>query len=308
MSPSRDPAPRGQGAIAREPRPASVFPGGTYVTPAATPVSLLGRLLGGWRWAFYSQYVRIVLEARGLAVRGVYDDSAWAGSSLSVLRLIERFRGRFVVSGLDNLRAAAASGPYVFVANHMSTLETQVLPVLIVPFMPVTFVVKEGLVKGNVFGPVLRSRDPIAVRRKSPREDLEAVLDGGVERLRRGISIVVFPQSTRSPVFRPEGFNTLGTKLAARAGVSALPVAIKSDFWGEEGLFRGFGPIRPERTVHFEFGRPMPVSGRGKEQHLEIVRFIESRLRLWAAESGAAPPAGRVGPAGAPVSMRARRR
>jgi 1-acyl-sn-glycerol-3-phosphate acyltransferase len=276
MIPSRDPA--------REPRPAPWFSGDSYATPAGTPVSVLGRLLGGWRWAFYSQYIGIVFAARKLAVQGRYDDQAWADSSLSIARLIERHRGRFAVGGLDNLRSAAKAGPHVFIANHMSTLETQILPVLVVPFMPVTFVVKESLVKGKVFGPVLRSRDPIAVRRKNAREDLEAVLDGGVERLRRGISIIVFPQSTRSPVFRPEGFNTLGTKLAAKAGVPALPIAIKSDFWGEEGLFRGFGPIRPERTVHFEFGRPMAVSGRGKEQHLEIVRFIESRLAFWGAE------------------------
>jgi 1-acyl-sn-glycerol-3-phosphate acyltransferase len=166
----------------------------------------------------------------------------------------------------------------------MSTLETQVLPVLIVPFMAVTFVVKESLVKGSVFGPVLRSRDPIAVGRRNPREDLDAVLEGGAERLRRGISIIVFPQSTRTPVFRRDAFNTLGIKLAARTGAPVIPVAIKSDFWGEEGLFRGFGPIRPERTVHFEFGSPIKVEGRGREQHLQIVEFIESRLRSWGAE------------------------
>ncbi len=259
------------------------FPDDHYETPADVRISLWSRLLGRWRWVYYIPYIDIVLKARSLSVRGLYDDSAWAESSISVVRLIERHRGRVDIRGLDNLRRAAGSGPFVFIANHMSTLETQVLPVLIVPFMPVTFVVKESLLTGRVFGPVLRSRDPIAVGRRNPREDLQAVLSGGAERLGKGISIIVFPQSTRSPVFRPESFNTLGIKLAARVGVPVIPIAIKSDFWGEEGLFRGFGPIRPERTVHFEFGAPIKVEGRGKEQHLQIVEFIRSRLNSWGA-------------------------
>ena len=259
------------------------FPEDRYSTAANPPVALLHRLLGRWRWAFYLQYFGVVVAARKLAVRGLYDDAAWAESSLDILRIVERNRGRFEIAGIDNLRRHAGARPFVFIANHMSTLETQILPVLIAPLMPVSFVVKEGLVTSRVFGPIMRSRDPVVVQRRNPREDLEEVLREGGQRLRRGVSLVVFPQSTRSPVFRRELFNTLGVKLAAAACVAAFPVAVKTDFWGEEGLFRGFGPVRPERTIHIEFGRPIAVSGRGKEQHLEILEFIESRLRLWQA-------------------------
>ncbi|MBE3064084.1 MAG: 1-acyl-sn-glycerol-3-phosphate acyltransferase [Spirochaetes bacterium] len=254
-----------------------------YATSPVAPVSFLNRILGGWRWVFYAQYVVGVLRARKMAVRGLYDDSAWAESSFGVLRTIERNRGRFEITGIDRVRSAAGQGPLIFISNHMSTLETQVLPALIAPFMPVTFVVKERLATSPVFGPIMRSRDPITVGRKNPREDLEAVLRGGVERLQRGVSIIVFPQSTRSPVFNPEAFNTLGIKLASEAGVPVMPIAVKTDFWGDEGLFRGFGPIRPERTIHIEFGSLLKVAGRGKDQHLEIVKFIESRLSRWGA-------------------------
>ena len=262
------------------------FPDDHYTTSPLCPLSLLNRMLGGWRWVFYAQYVVGVLRARKMAVRGLYDDSAWAESSFGVLRTIERNRGRFDITGIDNVRTAAGQGPLVFISNHMSTLETQVLPALIAPFMPVTFVVKERLATSPVFGPIMRSRDPITVGRSNPREDLEAVIRGGVERLRRGVSIVVFPQSTRSPVFNPDAFNTLGVKLASKAAVPVMPIAVKTDFWGDEGLFRGFGPIRPERTIHIEFGRPFKVAGRGRDEHLEIVQFITSRLRRWGAQDG----------------------
>lgn len=229
----------------------------------------------------YFDYFIEVLRARSRAVRGIYDDVEWAESSYRVLRTLERNRGRFHIVGLENVRKAASEAPYVFISNHMSALETQVLPTLIVAHMPVTFVVKERLVKSPIFGPVMRSREPIAVKRKNAREDLEAVLSQGRDLLQRGKSIIVFPQSTRRPIFRPEDFNSLGVKLASKAGVRVFPIAVKTDFWGERGLFRGFGPVRPSRTIHIEFGTPMEVSGRGKEVHQKIVDFIAARQSEW---------------------------
>ena len=56
--------------------------------------------------------------------------------------------------------------PVVFIGNHMSTLETMVLPGLIAPHREVTFVVKESLVKPSAF----RSCDEIE-RSDCCRED-----------------------------------------------------------------------------------------------------------------------------------------
>ncbi|WP_455383644.1 lysophospholipid acyltransferase family protein [Salinispira pacifica] len=257
------------------------FPEDSYATPAGRHISLFNRLTAGWRWALYLEYGLEVLRARSLAVKGEYDDAQWAESSYRVVQAIERNRGRFDVQGIDNLRGAADRAPYVFVSNHMSTLETQVLPSIIAPEMRVTFVVKRQLVDSPIFGPVMRSRDPVVVERKNAREDLAAVLSKGRELLASGVSVIVFPQSTRSPVFSRDSFNSLGVKLASSAGVPVFPIAVKTDFWGEQGLFRGFGPVRPERTIHIEFGQPLPVEGRGRDVHEAVLDFIESRQKRW---------------------------
>src|SRR4030043_2323348 len=131
-----------------------------------------------------------------------------------------------------------SEGPVLFIGNHMSTLETMVLPCIIAPHREVTFVVKESLVKHPLFGDVMRSRNPIVVGRTDPRKDLEAVMNGGMDLLSKGISIVIFPQSTRSVEFIPEEFNSLGVKLAKKAGVKVVPIAIKTDFWGNGKLIK----------------------------------------------------------------------
>ncbi len=112
--------------------------------------------------------------------------------------------------------------------------------------------VKESLVRHPLFGDVMRSRDPIVVGRTDPRKDLEAVMNGGMELLSKGISIVIFPQSTRSVEFRPEEFNSLGVKLAKKAGVKVVPVALKTDFWGNGKVIRELGPLDSRKTYLYK--------------------------------------------------------
>ena len=146
--------------------------------------------------------------------------------------------------------------------------------------------VKESLLKYPFFGPVLGSREPIVVGRSNPREDLVAVLEGGEARLKQGRSVIVFPQSTRSSVFDPAHFNTIGVKLAKRAGVPVIPVALKTDAWGNGNLLKDFGPVDVKKTIHFEFGAPMRIEGTGKAEHQQITEFIINRLGVWGREIG----------------------
>ena len=257
------------------------FPGDGYTTPAGVPRALSEYLLLGSRWSVYLHFIGTILRSRALALAGKYDDEAWAYASREIIHNLERCQARLHIEGMDRVRAS--EGPLVFVANHMSTLETVALPGLIVPMKPVTYVVKEKLMHGFFWGPIMRSRNPIPVSRSDPRADLDIVMREGCARLAAGISVIVFPQGTRTEVFDRSRFNSLGAKLAAKAGVQLLPIAVKTDYWGSSGILRGFGPIRRDRPIHIEFGDPAPVVGRGKAEHEHCLDFIESRLRAWGA-------------------------
>jgi 1-acyl-sn-glycerol-3-phosphate acyltransferase len=212
-------------------------------------------------------------------MKGLYDKAAWIDSSLDILHLIERCGGKFHITGLDHMREV--KGPAVYISNHMSTLETMVFPGIIAPFREVTFVVKDSLVKHPFFGAVMRSRNPIVVSRANSREDLMIVLNKGMELLAKGISVVIFPQSTRNAEFNPAEFNSLGVKLAGRAGVPVVPVAIKTDFWENGRIFKDLGPISRNKPVYIEFHSPLSVKGNGKEENEKIIDFISSKLKSW---------------------------
>lgn len=251
----------------------------TYHTPPDNRPTLLARVSPWPELVFYAPVLRVVLRSSLQAIRGRYGPEQWVEASLGIIRAMEGVGMRLSIEGMENLRKF--DGAAVFMANHMSTLETFVLPSIIQPLKPVTFVVKDSLLRYPVFGPIMRSRDPVAVGRKNPREDLVAVLKGGEERLRRGISIIVFPQGTRFPKVEAGQFNTLSAKLAARAGVPLVPIALMSDAWGSGKVLRDFGRVDPAKPVRFRFGEPFPCDGKGVRAHTAGLDFILSTLDEW---------------------------
>lgn len=228
---------------------------------------------------FYGKILRIVFAGSFKVKRGQYDTAAWSESSLAAIDALKAVGGHVEITGTELF--AAVEGPCVFIGNHMGTLETFALPCMIAPFKEVTFVVKQSLIDYPVFKHLIRSRDPIVVGRANPRDDLKAVLEGGFERLKRGTSIIVFPQTTRSDVFDPATFNSIGVKLAKKAGVPIVPIAIKSDAWRNGRFLKEFGAIDTSKKAYFAFGEPLRVHGRGDEEHKTIIDFILAKQKEW---------------------------
>lgn len=251
----------------------------TYATDPDTPRLFLDKLAFNTRIVFLIKFINQVFKSSSKAKKGIYDTAAWAKSSYDIFKLIESVGGRFSLTGLYNIKNS--QGPVIFVSNHMSILETMIFPCIIAPVKDTTFVVKDNLITYPVFGPVMRSRDPIVVSRSNSREDLITVMTKGKELLANGMSIVIFPQSTRNVQFKPEEFNSLAVKLAGKAGVPVIPIAIKTDFWTNGKYLKDFGAIHRDRTIHMAFGKPIPIYGAGKEEHKKIVDYITDHLAEW---------------------------
>ena len=247
-----------------------------------TPPGREGRLARRFpRLFLYPMIWKYIGVGACVALRGRYDNEFWALNSRQVLHSLEYVGCRIHVEGLDHI--LEVQGPCVFVGNHMSALETVILPGLIDPRKRTTFVVKRSLTTAFAFGHIMRSRDPVVVDRKNPRDDLASMLAGSEERLARGISVVIFPQATRSPYFDREQFNSIGVKVAKRNNVPLIPLALKTDAWGcgARGVLKDYGIVTPDLPVHFRFGKALRVEGNGKEEQEHLCRFIEDSLAEW---------------------------
>jgi len=231
---------------------------------------------------FYQLMAKEVLGGAKDGKHGRLTSESYYRNAAGIFRAVERVGGVIEVTGYE--KVPAENWPYVFVANHMSVLETFLFAALIHPKGEHKFVVKKSLTEYPVFKHVMLALNPIVVGRENPRKDLTAVLTQGVEKLHSGISMIIFPQRTRTAEFEPDKFNTIGIKLARRAGVPVVPVALKTDFWGQGKIIKDFGGIFPEKKVHFCFGAPIEIKGRGQEEHEHVVKFIGEHIKKWEEE------------------------
>ena len=249
----------------------------TYTTPDDVRLSPK-RFLLGRRLALYIDFFKIVLRCRKLSLKGQFPDKVFWDQSDKIREVMEHYGGKFVIEGLSHLHT---QGPFVVVANHMGVLETQLFPWIIGSFTPLSVVMKESLYNSGLFGPIATATKSIGLTRQNLKADLDKIMSEGVDHLKKGRSIVLFPEGTRKSSFQRKDFNSLGVKLAARAGAKVLPVAIKTDFMEPGKISSYFGPIRPEKTIRFSIGEALPVEGRGKQQHQAVLDFIESKLKEW---------------------------
>ncbi len=226
---------------------------------------------------FYKKLIPIILNASKKAKKHNYSYEEWVESSLNVIRSLEESGVEFHIDGIDNINLLQKN-PAVVIANHMSTLETFILAGILYPHLRITFVVKKQLTEIPIFKHIMISTNPIAVTRKNPREDLKMVLEEGTKRLSDGYSVIIFPQTTRLYEFDVKEFNSIGIKLAKKANVPIIPLALKTDAWQQGKLIKDFGKIDPSKKVYFYFGKPIHIKGLGQEEHKEVIKYITKHL------------------------------
>ncbi|MDX9979554.1 MAG: lysophospholipid acyltransferase family protein [Lentisphaeria bacterium] len=250
-----------------------------YHTPADARAGLGCRLLPWARLHFYRLAIPALIRGRRQALNGEFNNQVFAERAEDILRAVEYCGAKVHVTGLEHI--VGTSGPAVFVGNHMSMLDTFLLPAAISHYKGVGFVLKESLTRNWLMGPVCHAQQAITVGRQNPREDLAQVLTQGVERLSRNHSVIIFPQGTRSASFPVGKFNTLGVKLARRANVALIPCALKTDFLENGRWLKDLGPVHPERDVHIAFAPAITDLADQRAVHEQCIAFLRARLGEW---------------------------
>lgn len=193
----------------------------------AIPVGLLDRTGRGCRW-----------------IAG-----AWSRNLLRIGRV------RVRVEGLENL----AKGPAVYAANHASAVD---IPIVFA-HLPVDFRIihKRSLRFVPLLGQAMWAARHIAIDRSNPfhaRRSLAAAAD----RLRQGMSLMVFPEGTRSPDGEVHRFKRGSLALALDARVPVVPVSLV----GVRAVVpHGFFSLRPG-TVTLRVHPAVSVEGRAHEE------------------------------------------
>ena len=161
-------------------------------------------------------------------------------------------------------------GPYVVVANHQSMLD-----ILLLSHLPreMKWVAKEELFKTPWVGWMLRMTGDIPVRRGDAESGGEA-LEKAKAYLARGMSVMMFPEGTRSTRGTMLPFKSGAFRLAIEAGVPVLPVAVSGT---AHGMPKGGPWVRPCRATA-RILEPVAVDGLRPEDTARLRDQVRERI------------------------------
>jgi 1-acyl-sn-glycerol-3-phosphate acyltransferase len=170
------------------------------------------------------------------------------------------------VTGRENLNKNAA---YVFASNHLSLFDIPVLQ----RWVPNNFgfIFKKELAKIPVFGWQLYLGPHIIIDRKNPEKAMRSIGRAKKRLTKKGISILLFPEGTRSKTGEIQSFKRGAFHLAAQVGFAVVPVTI-------EGT-RPLMSKKPFRinpgTVSLHFDKPiLPDNLSSRKDELELMEKV----------------------------------
>lgn len=172
------------------------------------------------------------------------------------------------VKGAENI---PKEGSVVFVANHQSYLD---IPLIISSSgMVMGFIAKYEILRVPMLSGWMKLLQCVFLKRKSPHQSVEA-MNKGVETIKKGYSLVIFPEGHRSRSNEIKQFHHGSFKLAFRSGVPIIPVTIDGSFH----LYEEHKKPMPG-TVNITFHPPVQTAGLTREQQNEIPDKVFSIIK-----------------------------
>ena len=179
------------------------------------------------------------------------------------------------VTGLANV---PRTGPVIIAGNHVSFADEIFTPLAarrqVFYFAKAEYFNSPGI-RGSTMGAVFRGLGQVSVERRDTRS-AAASIDIGVDVLRGGKALGIYPEGTRSPDGRLHKFRTGVARVAIRSAAPVVPVGLV-----------GTRDVQPPGTkrwhrapVEVHFGPPMDFSGReADERSARKLRTITEEIR-----------------------------
>ncbi|TVP75865.1 MAG: 1-acyl-sn-glycerol-3-phosphate acyltransferase [Gemmatimonadales bacterium] len=221
-------------------------------------------------WVLVAAFLRLPWAGRHCQPAG----RAWARILLRAASVRVRFEG---------LEAVDWDQPHIVVANHQSWFDVFALA----GHLPARyrFAAKEELGRIPIFGPAWKACGHISVARGNLSRAVDSLNQAGKRVRRDRLTVVMFPEGTRSSDGRLQAFRKGAFVLGIQTGVEIVPVGISgSRRIMPKGTFR----IRPGEIV-VRIGEPIPTAGREMKERNQLRDEARRRVLGLMDDPGALP-------------------
>jgi len=147
--------------------------------------------------------------------------------------------------------------PAVFIFNHQSAVDVLIMAKLL---RKDAVAVGKKELQYTPFGPIFKAAGMVFIDRKNKDKAIKS-LKPAVDALKRGTSLAIAPEGTRSKDYKLGSFKKGAFHMAMQAGVPIVPVIIKN---AHDALPKGSNLIRPS-VVEVVIGKPISTKRWKKE-------------------------------------------
>ncbi|MFZ4735743.1 MAG: lysophospholipid acyltransferase family protein [Bradymonadia bacterium] len=230
-------------------------------------------LLSVYGWALMSLTVVLcfVVTALVLALTWPLDRGRyWAGRAARVTGTLAARGNPFLRFSWGGTPPEDPRKPYVVVSNHESNFDPFLLA-----FLPweMKFLSKKSLFRVPFFGWAMWLAGDLSVDR-GDKSNRGRALDGVAAVLKRKVSVLVFPEGTRSRTDEMLPFRHGGFRLAIEQGVDVLPLGIAGT---RDALPKGTWKFSPARAVVL-IGAPISTAGLTPEDAPALAERVQAAV------------------------------
>jgi 1-acyl-sn-glycerol-3-phosphate acyltransferase len=162
-------------------------------------------------------------------------------------------------------------GPLIFMGNHQSNFD--ILTVYAGLPHHFSWIAKEELFRIPFFGYAMKRAGYLPLDRSDGRQALR-MMASAAEKIRNGVSVIIFPEGTRSMDGKLIPFKRGGFLLAARAGVPIVPFTIN-----------GSATVNPPKRLHINkgkislrFGDPISTEGATGKRRDDLIDRVRDAI------------------------------
>jgi len=153
----------------------------------------------------------------------IADDYAYEKLRQISKHVLKKSNTKVIVKGIENL----PDEPCVLVCNHQGIFDAFLLFACI--DKKLGFIAKKEILRIPLVGSWMKESKSIFIDRKNPRQMVSSI-NAGVENIKLGYSMVIFPEGTRSLSSVMGEFKKGSMKLATKVGVPIVPITIDGTY------------------------------------------------------------------------------
>lgn len=216
-----------------------------------------------------------ILKAKYLDKKGLIEKrdsyanavtSKWARIQLKVSG------AKINVHGLENIPRDI---PVLFISNHQSNFDINLFMSII--DKPKGYVSKIEMKKLPIISTWMKYIHCVFMDRSSLKKSAAAIIEG-VNILKSGYSLVIFPEGTRSKSDTVGEFKAGSFKLATKAKVPIVPVTIKGSYKLMEANNNKIRPAEVDLYIHPMIETSTLTKEEEKQLHTTVENIIKSKL------------------------------